>query len=178
MKNRIKRVEKIPVYSKDGSVRRHLNVEVSLVPDDVTGEYCYTPEALMAIDKAIAADADVPLPEEIKEIRERLGKSQREMCRLLKLGDRTWTRWETGAAIPDPANRQQIRLLATGGLSVYELERSLKGQELIFWAPIRGMASDALASNASVTFGRSAYFCYKPTKRNETNEANAVVFAA
>ena len=178
MKNMIKRVEKIPIYNKDGRVRRYLNVEVSLVPDDVTGEYCYTPEALMSIDRAIAADADLPLPEEIKAVRERLGKSQREMCRLFKLGDRTWTRWETGAAIPDPANRQQIRLLATGGLSVYELERSLKGQELIFWASIGAMASDALASNASVTFGRRADFCYKPTKRIEANETNAVVFAA
>lgn len=178
MKNLIERVEKIPVYDANGNVRRYLNVNVTLMPDDITGEYCYTPEAQMSIDRAIATDADLPLPEEIRALRKRLGKSQVEMCRLLKLGDRTWARWETGAAIPDPVNRQQIRLLNTGGLSIYELEHSSEQDALSSWAAVLSIAVSPLIYGLQKSSSIKTHFCYEYNKGAEVHETKAVVLAA
>ena len=121
MKNVKEKIEQIPFYAADGSVVRTIPVKVALVKDDITGEYVYTPESLDRIDRAIADAAGMLLPAEMKALRERLGLSQRAISRLLKLGDVTWTRWETGVSIPDPANRQRIKMLVNGGLTIYDL---------------------------------------------------------
>lgn len=133
MKN-IKRVtENIPVYGKKGEVLRTVPVSVELVLDEISGEYVYTPESLEAIDIAIARAAEMLLPQEMKALRERLGKTQEAMSKLLRLGAKTWTRWETGVAIPDPANRQRIRMLQNCSLTIYDLEAESQDDEITWY---------------------------------------------
>lgn len=114
--------KEIKLYRQDGSYRGSRMIEVPMIRDEYTDELCYTPEGAAMIDKIIAESAGFMLPSEIKDLREKLGLTQIQISRLLNLGDKTWTRWETGAAIPDPANRQRMAMLRDGHMSIYDLQ--------------------------------------------------------
>jgi putative zinc finger/helix-turn-helix YgiT family protein len=51
------------------------------------------------------------LPENIKAVRERLGLTQMEMAKCLSIGEKTYTRWETGRSLQNKANDNLIRLV-------------------------------------------------------------------
>jgi len=48
---------------------------------------------------------------EIREVRERTGLSAVDMAQLLGVGDKTYTRWETGRSIQNKSNDTLIRLI-------------------------------------------------------------------
>ena len=50
-------------------------------------------------------------PVEIREIRRRTGLNQVEMAQLLGVGDKTYTRWETGKSLHNKSNDNLIRLI-------------------------------------------------------------------
>ena len=64
-------------------------------------------------------------PAEIKEIRKRLGLNQVDMAQLLGVGDKSYTRWETGASIQNKSNDTLIRLASQdpGLLTQLEAQR-------------------------------------------------------
>ena len=51
-------------------------------------------------------------PGELREIRERLGLSQVEIAKRIGVGEKSYTRWETGFSIQSKANDNLIRLFA------------------------------------------------------------------
>ncbi|NLG42184.1 MAG: type II toxin-antitoxin system MqsA family antitoxin [Phycisphaerae bacterium] len=61
-------------------------------------------------------------PAEIKEIRERIGLSQEAMAQWLGVGDKTYTRWETGKSIQNKSNDTLIRLVARNAGIFSELD--------------------------------------------------------
>jgi DNA-binding XRE family transcriptional regulator len=50
-------------------------------------------------------------PAEIKAVRERTGLSQEAIAHWLGVGEKTYTRWETGKSVQNKANDSLIRLL-------------------------------------------------------------------
>ena len=67
------------------------------------------------LDKAIGLEAikrqGMLLPEEIRQVRQRTGLSAVDMAQLLGVGEKTYTRWETGKSIQTKGNDTLIRLL-------------------------------------------------------------------
>ena len=51
-------------------------------------------------------------PEEMRTIRNRSGLTQIEMAQLLGLGDKTYTRWESGKSLQNKSSDNLIRLFA------------------------------------------------------------------
>jgi len=51
------------------------------------------------------------LPEEIKEIRKRAGLSQTEIAKVLGVGEKTYTRWESGCSLQNKSSDNLIRLM-------------------------------------------------------------------
>ncbi len=51
-------------------------------------------------------------PEEIKFIRLQLHLSQKAMSKLLRVGEKTYTRWENGAYIQTPAHNEMLKSIA------------------------------------------------------------------
>lgn len=51
------------------------------------------------------------LPEEIKEIRKRAGLSQTEIAKVLGIGEKTYTRWESGFSLQNKSSDNLIRLM-------------------------------------------------------------------
>jgi len=70
------------------------------------------PPLRQALDNESRKRRGLLTPREIKEVRERAGLSQSDMAELLGVGDRTYTRWETGRSIQNKSNDNLIRLVA------------------------------------------------------------------
>jgi putative zinc finger/helix-turn-helix YgiT family protein len=88
-------------------------------------------EAILSheLDKAIDLEAikrqGMLLPEEIRQVRQQTGLSAVEMSHLLGVGEKTYTRWETGTSIQTKGNDTLIRLLAANAdaFAVVQAER-------------------------------------------------------
>ena len=66
-------------------------------------------------------------PAQMKELRERFDYSQREMGELFQVGEKSWTRWETGKQRPSRSMNLLIRALYDGEISInYLLKRAGK----------------------------------------------------
>ena len=61
-------------------------------------------------------------PAKIRGFRETLKKSQTEMARLLGLGDKTYSRWESGSYIQNASSDRYLRLLMADAANVTILE--------------------------------------------------------
>ena len=67
------------------------------------------------------------LPGQFRELRERYDFTQKEMGELLQVGEKSWTRWESGKHRPSRSINLLIRALHEGKISVnYLLERAGK----------------------------------------------------
>jgi putative zinc finger/helix-turn-helix YgiT family protein len=123
--------------------RQHIRDEFDYGPDDervhvvaegvpvltcpACGEVFYGPEAEQAHRRAICAAFGLLAPEQIRGVRERLGRSQEEFSRLSGIGVATLSRWEQGRSMPTRALDRYLRVLAAlpDAISVLEqLRRS------------------------------------------------------
>lgn len=49
-------------------------------------------------------------PEQIKQIRKALNRSQEEMARIIQVHPQTWHRWEAGKSTPSARDRKTLEL--------------------------------------------------------------------
>lgn len=89
-----------------------------MVIDDATWEACAAcgqqilPDELSkAIDVERYRRLGLLTPAEIKQVRENTGLSAVDMAQLLGVGDKTYTRWETGRSLQNKSNDTLIRLI-------------------------------------------------------------------
>jgi DNA-binding transcriptional regulator YiaG len=103
-KNRLERIEaEEPVHipTLDGSgIAETIKVKVPAWRDPKDGEVYLDTEAAAILDKVKARHMGLLTPEQIRVLRERLGLTQKQISELLQIGNRTWTRWETGRERP------------------------------------------------------------------------------
>lgn len=89
------------------------------------------------LDKAIDVEATrrqgLLTPEEIRNVRKRTGLSAVDISHLLGVGEKTWTRWETGKSIQNKANDTLIRFLDKNAeyFTLVEAEREPNRNTLI-----------------------------------------------
>ncbi len=82
-----------------GSEVRTIMVKVPAMQDPKDGEIYLGVEATAILDKAKARHMGVLAPQELAELRKRLGLTQKEIAEVLQIGEKTWSRWETGREI-------------------------------------------------------------------------------
>ena len=75
------------------------------------GEIFYGPEAAHAHHLAICKAYHLLTPDEIKGVREQLGKTQEEFAELTGIGVATLSRWEKGRLIQTRAHDNFLRIL-------------------------------------------------------------------
>ena len=100
MMNTTKKIVKVRIPDGNGGIREIVDVEVPVEFDEATGECFLSDEAIRKIDRFKARFMGLLLPSEIRELRLRFNKTQADMCAVLGLGAKTWTRWETGVERP------------------------------------------------------------------------------
>jgi DNA-binding transcriptional regulator YiaG len=116
----------VPKADGTGAAER-VKVTVQLQWDEVLGEWLLTPQAHEIIENTKARHLGLLLPVELKELRERYGFTQTEMGELFQVGEKSWTRWESGKHRPSRSINLLIRAVYEGEVSVnYLLKRAGK----------------------------------------------------
>ena len=124
----------VPIPTPDGkAIAETIHVTVPCRLEEGTDEPILGGEALRLIDRAKARYMGLLLPEELAALRERLGMTQKEMCALLKIGAKTYSRWETGRERPSQSMNLLVCGLNDGKLTVPYL-KSLGARRRDWWA--------------------------------------------
>src|ERR1051325_48488 len=108
----------------DGSgTAEKIVVTVPVCWDEELQDWLMTAEGHEIIDNTKARYLGLLLPEQFKELRGRYGFSQREMGELFQVGEKSWTRWETGRHRPSRSMSLLVRALYEEELSLHYLLR-------------------------------------------------------
>ncbi len=112
----------IPKLDGAGEADR-VPIEVPVQWDEELQEWLLTPEAHERIEATKARYLGLLRPVEIKALRQRLGLTQAEICELLQIGEKTWTRWENGRERPSRVLNVLLCALRDGKLDLPYLRR-------------------------------------------------------
>jgi len=104
--------------------------------DDTIDSWLLTPDAMLEIENTKARHMGLLLPDEIKALREKLGLTQQQVADLLKIGDKTWTRWETGAQRPSQSLNLILKALQSGLLTPSMLQQLDADASQIDWTKV------------------------------------------
>lgn len=122
---RIEVEELLYIPTLDGTgLAETIKVKVPAWRDPKDGEVYLETEATALLDKAKARYMGLLTPEQIRALRERLGLTQKQISGLLQIGDKTWTRWETGRERPFRSINVLLNALSDGKIDLTYL-RSL-----------------------------------------------------
>jgi len=119
---------RIPPNVPGGEVRTVM-VEVPAMQDPKDGEIYFGPDAAAILDKAKARHMGVLAPQELAELRQRLGLTQKEIAEVLQIGEKTWSRWETGREIVSRSLNVLLRAVYEGKISLPWLRAMLSQDE-------------------------------------------------
>lgn len=133
--NRVTTVQ-VMIPTPDGeSITEIVEIEVPCTIDPNTGDEILTGHALKEIDRTKARYMGLLQPEEIKELRRSLGLTQKEMCDLLQIGAKSYSRWETGRERPTRSINILLRGLLDGKLDIGYL-KSVREPRFNWWPVI------------------------------------------
>jgi transcriptional regulator with XRE-family HTH domain len=108
-------------------IGRRVKVQITLEWDEEVQQWLVTPESHELIDRTKARLIGLLLPAQLKKLRERYEYTQKEMGELFQVGEKSWTRWESGKHRPSRSINLLIRGLYEGEISInYLLKRAGK----------------------------------------------------
>ncbi len=114
----------VAIPTPDGRrVAEHITVDVPMRWDSGLEEWLLDGDALEALEAAKARHMGLLLPTELRALRERLGMTQREIGELLRIGAKSWTRWESGLQRPSQVINLLLKLLDSGLVSARQLQQ-------------------------------------------------------
>jgi DNA-binding transcriptional regulator YiaG len=110
----------VPIPAANGeSVAERITVEVPVVWDEELKQFLLTPDAQKIIEDTKARHMGILLPNQLRELRTRLGGlSQKEIGELLQIGEKSWTRWESGKQRPSRSVNLLLRALYDGQIGI------------------------------------------------------------
>lgn len=116
---------KVPVCipAADGrTIAETIMVEVDAQRDIKDGEIYLSGPVLEELDRIKARHMGILLPSEIRELRIRLGMTQKEMGNLLGVAEKSYSRWETGRERLSHSLNMLVAALWEGRLTVADLQ--------------------------------------------------------
>ena len=132
--------EPVHIPTVDGdAVAETVLVKVKGYRNPTDGEIYFDQEALDYLDKVKARRMGLLLPAQIRELRELLGLTQKEMSELLQIGEKSYTRWETGRERPSRSMNILLRALRDGRIDVPYLRAIRVGK--FDWRAVTGRVS-------------------------------------
>lgn len=109
--------EVVEITTAEGNTRS-VTVKVPAKKDPKDGEIYFGPDAAAIVDKARARMKGVLSPQELAQLRSRLGLTQKQIAEILQIGEKTWTRWENGTETPSHSSNLLIVALSEGKITV------------------------------------------------------------
>lgn len=126
------------IPTMDGTeIAERVTIQIPITRDPETGEELLTPEAHEKIEQTQARHMGLLSPGELRGLRDRLGLTQGELGDLLQVGEKSYSRWETGRARPSRSINVLLRALRDGKLTIPYLQ-SLQKPMVDWWIPARG----------------------------------------
>lgn len=114
----------VAIPTADGRrVAERITIDVPMRWDPGLSEWLLDSEAIETLEAAKARHMGLLLPEELRALRERLAMTQREIGDLLRIGAKSWTRWETGLQRPSQVINLLLKLLASGIVTPGQLQQ-------------------------------------------------------
>ena len=144
-KDRLERIhveEPVNIPTLDGTgIAETVTVKVPAWRDPKDGEIYLDTEATAILDKVKARRMGLLTPEQIKALRERLELTQKQISELLQIGEKTWTRWETGRERPSRSINVLLSTLNDGKIDVCYLQSLVRQRN--GWATQLRQAADS-----------------------------------
>ena len=134
MRTPIKIKEPVHIPDESGKIRETVWVEVDAEKDE-DGEIYFSGVTLTKLDRIKARHMGILLPRDLKAMRERLRLTQRQMAELLGCGDKSYSRWETGAERPSQSTNKLLVALNEGRISIDDL-RPITVQDAFSWTKV------------------------------------------
>jgi len=150
---------RIPPSVPGGEVRT-IMVKVPAMQDPKDGEIYLGVDAAAILDKAKARHMGVLAPQELAELRQRLGLTQKEIAEVLQIGEKTWSRWETGREIVSRSLNVLLRAVYEGNISLPWLRALLNPDEAVTPAPLMRICGVRWAPNAARDLPSSTWMVY------------------
>src|SRR5436190_21980164 len=151
MKTKIGNIE-VRVPNVDGTgVAERVRVEVPMKWDPELNEWLLTEDAHQIIDDTKARHMGLISAVDLKEMRIRLRLTQRQIGALLQVGEKSYTRWETGRARPSRSLNVLLCAVRDGRLSVPYLQ-SLQ-QPFVNWWQIRLESPVTVKTEPNMEYG-------------------------
>ena len=104
--------EPVLIPTLEGGVAETLWIEVPAWRNPKTGQVFLSDAARATLEKVKARHLGLLTPAQIKTLRIRLGLTQKQISRLLQVGKKSWTRWETGKERPSRSMNVLLRALS------------------------------------------------------------------
>lgn len=112
---KIEVTEEVAIPNRDGTaIVEKIPVKVLAYRNPRDGEIYLDGHALTKLDDVRARYMGLLLPEQLKDLRHRLDLTQREMSELLQIGEKTYTRWESGRERPSRSLNLLLHALDDG----------------------------------------------------------------
>lgn len=107
----------VPAHNDEGFMIRE-TIEVPAWKDPEDEEIYLADEAMDILENAKARYMGILSPEQFKILRERYGMKQKEISNLLQIGQRSWSRWESGKERPSRMTNLLLTALYEGELNI------------------------------------------------------------
>lgn len=166
---------RIHIPTADGSaVARVVEIQVPARLDQDIGEWVLTEEAHDLIENRKAEEIGLLSPEQLVELRTRLGLSQKKIGALFQVGEKSWCRWESGKHRPSRSINLLIRALYDGEISLKYLRhraemRGPAGEwELQVRQAIKALPRRRNAKTNPLRFPTGRSRCLLPTRGGQT----------
>lgn len=125
----------VVIPTVDGTrIAERIPVKIPMEWDPEMQQWLITPEGEASLENTKARHMGLILPEELRALRTKLCLTQSEIGDLLGIGEKTWTRWETGHQRPSQSLNLLLCAVQKGLLSVYDLRRLRDPR--IDWSPV------------------------------------------
>ena len=144
----------VPVHipTPDGNaIAETIKVKVPAYQNPKDDEIYLAEEALEMLDATKARYMGLLQPEAIKELRERLELTQKQISQLLQIGEKTWTRWETGRDRPSRSMNLLLQAVHDGKVDANYLR--LIGNPALRLNPLRATPRDQRRRPFTFTIG-------------------------
>lgn len=112
----------IPTLDGKG-IAEWVSIKIPMEWDDEVQEWLMTPEGDKRVEDTKSRHMGLLLPDEMKELRHRLSLTQTEIGALLQIGEKTWTRWESGKARPSRSVNLLLKALHDREITIDFLKR-------------------------------------------------------
>lgn len=111
----------VAIPDSEGAIAYQVTITVPAWQDD-DGEVYFATEAQDLIDSTKARHMGLLSADKLKALRQRLRLSQAEISKLLQIGEKSWTRWESGKEYPTRSMNVLIRAFHDGMLTISYLQ--------------------------------------------------------